>query len=447
MFSTNDDAEEFMGVLDASFMFAYAVGLYLSGFIADRHDLRLVLGSGMCLTAVTVFVFGPLFEWTHFYSKPAYLIVWILNGLLQSTGWPSVVAVMGNWFGKGSRGFILGLWSACASVGNILGALMVSAVLDYGYEYAFLLTSGLLLAMGLIIFVGLVPSPRDVGLPMPDGDESGESIQRKDVDSLKKPLLCASENDDDETVTKEPVIYDIQDTKPKAIGFFRAFLLPGVIPYSLSYACLKLVNYCFFFWLPFYLSNAYNLKEIVADELSIWYDIGGIIGGTIAGFISDRFQKRAIVVIPMLVLAMPVLFIYGLTTLAGTIIKNAVILFWLGSMIGGVANLISAAISADLGRQKALQRNREALSTVTGIVDGTGSLGAALGQVALPYLEVAYSWHTVFYLFMVMTFLTAVCIAPIFIREAYEMCKCKYSACLKCTRHEEEMTGIQDCEN
>ena len=33
-----------------------------------------------------------------------------------------------------SRGFILGLWSACASVGNIIGALMVSAVLDYGYE-------------------------------------------------------------------------------------------------------------------------------------------------------------------------------------------------------------------------------------------------------------------------------------------------------------------------
>jgi len=26
--------------------------------------------------------------------------------------------------------------------------------------------------------------------------------------------------------------------------------------YSLSYACLKLVNYSFFFWLPYYLSNS-----------------------------------------------------------------------------------------------------------------------------------------------------------------------------------------------
>ena len=27
-------------------------------------------------------------------------------GLLQSTGWPTVVAIMGNWFGKGRYVFI-----------------------------------------------------------------------------------------------------------------------------------------------------------------------------------------------------------------------------------------------------------------------------------------------------------------------------------------------------
>ena len=29
---------------------------------------------------------------------------------------------------------VFGLWSACASVGNIIGALEVASVLDYGYE-------------------------------------------------------------------------------------------------------------------------------------------------------------------------------------------------------------------------------------------------------------------------------------------------------------------------
>lgn len=48
--------------------------------------------------------------------------------------------------------------------------------------------------------------------------------------------------------------------------------------YSLAYACLKLVNYSFFFWLPFYLSSKFRWKEAEADKLSIWYDVGGIIG-------------------------------------------------------------------------------------------------------------------------------------------------------------------------
>lgn len=46
--------------------------------------------------------------------------------------------------------------------------------------------------------------------------------------------------------------------------------------------------------------------------------------------------------------------------------------------------MISSAISADLGRQDLVKGSSEALATVTGIVDGTGSVGAAVGQVRLP---------------------------------------------------------------
>lgn len=45
--------------------------------------------------------------------------------------------------------------------------------------------------------------------------------------------------------------------------------------------------------------------------------------------------------------------------------------------------MISSAISADLGRQDLVKGSSEALATVTGIVDGTGSIGAAVGQVRL----------------------------------------------------------------
>ncbi len=64
-------------------------------------------------------------------------------GLYQSTGWPTVVAVVGNWFPKGKsvhdvvsfadagrRGLVLGVWNAHASIGNIVGAVLPAALLS-----------------------------------------------------------------------------------------------------------------------------------------------------------------------------------------------------------------------------------------------------------------------------------------------------------------------------
>lgn len=35
-----------------------------------------------------------------------------------------MVAVMGNWFGKQGRGFLMGIWNSHTSVGNILGTII-----------------------------------------------------------------------------------------------------------------------------------------------------------------------------------------------------------------------------------------------------------------------------------------------------------------------------------
>lgn len=47
-----------------------------------------------------VFIFGCVCEWTSFYNEYFYIFIWVINGFMQSTGWPLVVACMGNWFGK-----------------------------------------------------------------------------------------------------------------------------------------------------------------------------------------------------------------------------------------------------------------------------------------------------------------------------------------------------------
>uniref|UniRef100_A0A8C5PW68 Sugar phosphate exchanger 3 n=1 Tax=Leptobrachium leishanense TaxID=445787 RepID=A0A8C5PW68_9ANUR len=368
LFPDIHSATIFLGLLDTIFLFSYAVGLFISGIIGDRLNMRLVLTFGMCSSAVTMFVFGTVTEWLHFYNKIFYCLVWIFNGLLQSTGWPCVVAVMGNWFGKNGRGFIFGLWSACASVGNILGAFLASSVLKYGYEYAFLVTASVQFAGGLIIFFGLVTSPKEL--------ETVEEERSCAEEEANQPLISDEYDNEDERN------YSIQTADrndlPKAIGFLQACCLPGVLLYSLAYACLKLVNYSFFFWLPFYLSINFGWKESEADQLSIWYDIGGIIGGTIQGFISDMMQTRSPVL--ALSLALAVGSLVGYSRSPNDKVVNALLMAITGFFIGGPSNMISSAISADLGRQEMVKGSSEALATVTGIVDGTGSIGAAVGQ-------------------------------------------------------------------
>ncbi|PKU38858.1 sugar phosphate exchanger 3 [Limosa lapponica baueri] len=361
-----------------------------------------------CLWLAPVFFFGTLTEWLHFYNKWFYCCLWVVNGLLQSTGWPCVVAVMGNWFGKAGRGFVFGLWSACASVGNILGAFLASCVLRYGYEYAFLVTASVQFAGGVIVFFGLLTSPKEVGLPELGADED-DSVE----EDANRPLMGDDDADDDDRN------YSVQETdtdnQPKAIGFFQACCLPGVVLYSLAYACLKLVNYSFFFWLPFYLSNNFGWKEAEADQLSIWYDVGGIIGGTIQGLISDVLQKRAPVLAISLLFAVGSLFGYSRSPNSKPI--NAVIMAITGFFIGGPSNMISSAISADLGRQDLVKGSSEALATVTGIVDGTGSIGAAVGQYLVSLIQENLGWMWVFYFFILMTSSTILFISPLIVRE------------------------------
>ena len=77
-----------------------------------------MLGSG-----ILTMMFGA----AHYFSLHSvwYLVlVQILSGVLQTTGWPGVVTVMANWFGKGKRGLIMGIWNSHTSLGNILGALI-----------------------------------------------------------------------------------------------------------------------------------------------------------------------------------------------------------------------------------------------------------------------------------------------------------------------------------
>ena len=77
-------------------------------------------------------------------------------------------------------------------------------------------------------------------------------------------------------------------------------------------------------------------------------------------------------------------------------IGNMALLFVIGLLVNVPYALITTSISADLGTRL---KSSKALATVTGILDGTGSIGAAVGPLMAGYLSF-YDWQYVFYVLL-----------------------------------------------
>lgn len=72
-----------------------------------------------------------------------------------------------------------------------------------------------------------------------------------------------------------------------------------------------------------------------------------------------------------------------------------------GLLVNGPYALITTAVSAELGTHPSLGNNSKALATVTAIIDGTGSIGAAVGPLLAGVVARWAGWHNVFYMLMV----------------------------------------------
>uniref|UniRef100_A0A671Q799 Glucose-6-phosphate exchanger SLC37A2 n=1 Tax=Sinocyclocheilus anshuiensis TaxID=1608454 RepID=A0A671Q799_9TELE len=356
----------------------------LSGIFGERLPLRYYLSSGMILSGIFTALFGLGFYW-QIHSLWYYCLVQALNGLVQTTGWPAVVACVGNWFGKGKRGFIMGVWNSHTSVGNILGSLIAGVYVSSAWGLSFIVPGIIIAVAGVICFLFLVEKPEDVNCTPP---------QHHLVDRSKY----------------HPVIF----------AHRVVFVLQGVVEFSLCLLFAKLVSYTFLYWLPLYIANVAHFDPKEAGDLSTLFDVGGIVGGILAGLISDYSGGRATTCCAMLIIAAPMLFLYnkiGQNGLPTTICM----LLWCGALVNGPYALITTAVSADLGTHECLRGNSRALSTVTAIIDGTGSIGAAVGPL-LAGLISPTGWNNVFYMLIAADVLACLLLSRLVYKEVRGWC-------------------------
>lgn len=161
------------------------------------------------------------------------------------------------------------------------------------------------------------------------------------------------------------------------------------------------------------------LSDATSGNISTVFDIGGVFGGILAGYVSDRLRARAITAATFMYFSIPALFAYHALG-SSSLWLNLVLMFVAGMFVNGPYALITTAVSADLGTHKSLKGNSKALATVTAIIDGTGSVGAAVGPLLTGYIS-ATGWDSVFIMLMLSALFAGLLLTKLVIGEAKEL--------------------------
>lgn len=391
-----------MSMMETIFMLFYAFGSFSAGTLGDIYKAPVIIaagliGSGICVLLLVVYIWSDLSKTDQGFTAVELLpvVIWLVHGLMQSTGGPANTAIMSNWFGSKNRGYIFGTWTCHQYLGNIVAALVAGVVLsvDSSWTIALIIPAMANIGWGLVCMFLLPERPEDL-------------------------VVKKTKRGSDYSISESSLVPSGEDMP--SISFFDAVRIPNVLGYSLGFGFFKFINYAIFFWLPFYLAQSFEPK--ISNLLSILYDVGMIPGGILVGLISDLFGgRRACVIATFTVTLIPFLQLFAkyssespLNTLPTPVIL--IMLVFMGCLIGGPINIITSAVAVDLSEQPSIS-GRSDLMTVTGIINGFGSIMASLGLVFIGPIQLKYGWRQVWHLLTVCSIVGTALLFPIIRKE------------------------------
>lgn len=302
--------------------------------------------------------------------------------------------IMDNWFSDAksvkNRGLIFGVWSCHRSCGEVAAALCTAWVLISGLEYwwAILIPAVMNVLWGFFA-MKLIADPADAGIVTAEVKSRLEELQAKREEMAGDGLVV-----EDGLVAEDSLAAGPEDV-PQPISFVAALTIPMVVQYAVACGFFKFINYVFYFWLPYFLGRSFD--PVTANYIASVYTIGQMPGGFIVGRISDLFGGRHATVVCTFMSALLVLlgvFVAKSEDLAPVPLLS--MLFCIGLLIGGANHIMPSAVVADLrATHSQLVCDGKSLGTVTGLIQGTGSIIAAIGLLAIGPLQDNYGWGAV----------------------------------------------------
>lgn len=334
---------------------AYALGKFLGGPMADTLGGRFNFLVGMAGSAICTVAFALAG------GMPFFTVAWMGNRLVQSLGWSGVVKMGGRWFNYTAHGAVMGFLALSYLFGDALARAFMGELLaaKFTWRAVFLIDAVLLASWGLLCFMLLHESPRDLGgaegTPNPANLFPTDEPMRQSVWTLLRPFLMS-----------------------------RLFW----------YACglslaLTLLRETFNTWTPTYLTETSSINAATAARQSALFPLLGGIAVLAAGWLSDVIGRngRALVIFVGLILTGGTLWIMGSTQ---TVVEPLVLVSLAGFLLMGPYSYLSGAMSLDFGGQRGG-------ATAAGLLDGFGYLAGILAGDSVARLSAAGGWSAAFH--------------------------------------------------
>ncbi|HUE39865.1 MAG TPA: MFS transporter [Candidatus Binatia bacterium] len=329
-----------LGMMLTAHDFTYGIAKFGNGFLADRANARVFMPLGLALSAVMNLLFGMSAGITTL------ALVWTLNGWFQGMGFPPCARVLAHWFSPKERGLMWGIWNCSHQVGAatiLVGAGLL--VRHYGWRSAFVVPGLIALVAAIWLYNRLRDTPGSLGLPTV------------------------------EVYRAEPAAPGDANMSPDA---FRAFVRKMVFGNPLIWFAaaanffVYAIRYGFVNWAPSYLYQRKGIHLDFAGGMVAGFELAGLVGGLLAGFITDRFfaSRRGPICFLYMVLLACAIGVFWLRPPA-SIVANAALLCAVGFLVYGPQFLVGVMV-ADLA-------TKQAAATAVGL---TGLFGYTSGIVS-----------------------------------------------------------------
>ncbi|RLF20064.1 MAG: hypothetical protein DRN15_03775 [Thermoprotei archaeon] len=333
---------ERIGIIASGFFVLYAIGQVLNGYLTMSHNPCNMIVLGVMGSALVTMSLGLCSDFTSM------LLLWSMNGYLQSVQWPSLIRVLSE-ITRTRLGTVLGIFNTSWAIGHVATWILTGFIVsNYGWRYGFIV-NGLLLALTGGI-AGLVL--RSV-------------VGRKDV----------------EVMTKEEV-------NLIALGSL-----------SLSYLLADATRYGMIVYLPSYVFSKEGSIE-VASTVSTIIPLAGSLGMIAIGGLSDVFpKKRALFTSLITIATMTFVYLfpqaYEMDRIIGILTLALASFFLYGANSQIVSTIPVEMVNVRLSPM------------VSGVVNAMGGLGAFISSLISGAIIEWYGFETAFGLWSLFQLLQA----------------------------------------